>query len=233
MEHNPLEIFFKDKREELTPKQYFAVLAVNARYENAGIPKDYQHIYLDNSPAKDDQQRIYKILDRYVGKFTESGNIPNLYLYSQETGTGKTTTACAILNEYIRRRYIYLTKENLTVPETLGAFLDLNKMQSRYNLANLSKDSDELERMFQDIKHYTQIPFIVIDDIGVRNASESFRSLIHMIINDRITNQLPTVYTSNIHVDSLHRIFDERLQDRIKDKSVELHFVGESKRGRK
>ncbi|MEH7064891.1 DNA replication protein, partial [Bacillus velezensis] len=50
--------------------------------------------------------------------------------------------------------------------------------------------------------------------------------------NARATNQLPTIYTSNIALDQLWQVFGERrLADRVGDLCREIEFVGESKRG--
>ncbi|WP_449600347.1 hypothetical protein [Paenibacillus sp. Marseille-Q9583] len=74
-------------------------------------------------------------------------------------------------------------------------------------------------------------PFVVIDDIGVRDATEGFRGDLHSVINYRVTNAMPTVYTSNVLMDDLATVFDKRLADRIRDMCIEIRFIGESKRG--
>ncbi|WP_342480461.1 hypothetical protein NST07_25950 [Paenibacillus sp. FSL L8-0340] len=74
-------------------------------------------------------------------------------------------------------------------------------------------------------------PFAVLDDIGVRSATEAFRADLHSIVNHRVANALPTVYTSNVLLADLAQVFDARLADRIREQCVEISFVGESKRG--
>src|SRR5699024_11342838 len=100
--------FFRDKGDGLTPQQRAAVISVLARYERAGIPKGYKHTYIDNNVVRGDQKALYDVLDSYVKSFTTEGiQIKSIYLYSQSPGTGKTTTAASLLNEYIRRRLVY------------------------------------------------------------------------------------------------------------------------------
>ncbi|MEK5414338.1 hypothetical protein [Paenibacillus sp. FSL L8-0708] len=53
----------------------------------------------------------------------------------------------------------------------------------------------------------------------------------HSVINHRVANGLPTVYTSNVMLADLAQVFDARLADRIREQCVEIRFVGESKRG--
>lgn len=67
--------------------------------------------------------------------------------------------------------------------------------------------------------------------IGVRGATEAFRSYLHAIINYRTTNGLPTVYTSNLPIEDMAQVFDDRLYDRMRDQCAVLHFEGGSKRG--
>ena len=64
-------------------------------------------------------------------------------------------------------------------------------------------------------------------------ATEGERGDIHAIINYRVTNGLPTVYTSNFPIEDMARIFDERLYDRMRDMCAVVEFTDESKRGKR
>jgi len=48
-----------------------------------------------------------------------------------------------------------------------------------------------------------------------------------------VTSGLPTVYTSNLPMSDMANVFDARLYDRIRDQCAEIHFAGESRRGRR
>ena len=233
-QNNPLTPFFRDKGDGLTAQQRAAVISVQARYEAAGIPKGYRDIYLDNSPAREDQAEIYSLLESYVKTFTADGvRIKSLYLYSASPGNGKTTSAAVLANEYIRRRFMYLASKGRTIPEVLALFMDVNDVQTRYNMASMSNDDEEMARIVADIKRYSTAPFLICDDLAVRGASESFRSLVHAVINERNTAELPTIYTSNVHISDLSSVFDARLADRIGDMAAVLQFKGSSKRGKR
>lgn len=41
----------------------------SGRIGNAGLPKDYRHATLANSPAREGQAKIYELLERYVDTF--------------------------------------------------------------------------------------------------------------------------------------------------------------------
>lgn len=229
---NPLTPFFRTQGEELSSSQYAAVISVMARYKLSNVPSGYKDLYIDNSPAKEEQGDIYALLESYIKSFTTEGaRVKSLYLYSKATGTGKTTTAIALLHEYIRRRFMYHMKYSDRIPEVIGYYCDINKLQQEYNLATMSNDDAKLKEIADRIVFLQRVEFLVLDDIGIRSATESFRSLVHAVINERVTNELPTIYTSNVPVTDLKNIFDERLYDRINDQCAQLTFGGKSKRG--
>ncbi|GMK47594.1 hypothetical protein PghCCS26_47240 [Paenibacillus glycanilyticus] len=115
-------------------------------------------------------------------------------------------------------------------------FLDVNEWQTDYNAFNRPRVPDEIAapaaaRYYTAQRTAMAAPFLVADDIGVRDASEAFRADLHTVINARVAGGLPTVYTSNIPLAELGTLFDRRLADRVRDLCGELTFKGESKRG--
>jgi len=207
----------------------------SGRLGAAGLPAEYRRIMLDNSPARESQAKIYELLEQYVETFSRRGDdnkpIKSLYLWSESPGTGKTTTAAALIHEWIARDYLDALKEGRQPLQMPAYFLDLNDFQTRYNLASMTSDEAEFARIKSEIRRVQKAPFAVLDDVGVRNATEAFRAYLHAIINYRVTNRLPTVYTSNLPIEELARVFDERLYDRIRDMTGVIKFAGESKRG--
>lgn len=204
----------------------------------AGVPSDYRLVTLSNSPVRASQLKTYEILDKYVTTFERqfdegSKRIKSVYLWSKSPGTGKTTTAVALLNVWLIAHYIGSLKRGRQPLQQPAYFLDVNEFQMRYNLATMTNDEAELSTIRGLIETCQRVPFLVMDDIGVRGASEAFRAYLHAIINHRAVNGLPTIYTSNLPIEELTRVFDERLYDRVRDMCVQLHFDGESKRGRR
>ncbi|MGM0904207.1 MAG: DNA replication protein [Bacillota bacterium] len=204
----------------------------------ANVPKDYALTTVANSPARASQQAIYKAVDAYIRtferQFDESGErIKSLYLFSESPGTGKTTTAASIMNAYITAHYLGSLKRGRQALQQPAYFLDCNAFQTDYNLATMINDEDGIATIKATIKRAQVAPFAVLDDIGVRSASEAFRAYVHAIINYRTTNGLPTVFTSNLPIEEMAVVFDARLYDRMRDMCAVLSFVGESKRGRR
>jgi DNA replication protein DnaC len=117
--------------------------------------------------------------------------------------------------------------------QTPAVFLDVNAFQTDYNLATMTNDDAEMAKIRATIQRTQAAPFAVLDDIGVRSASEAFRSYVHAIVNYRTANGLPTVFTSNLPIEEMAQVFDARLYDRMRDMCAVLHFDGTSKRGRR
>lgn len=210
----------------------------SGRVGAANVPADYRYVTLDNSPVRASQPEIYKMLDAYMATFErqfepDGKRIKSLYLYSANPGTGKTTTAAALLNAWLVTHFVGSLKRGRQPAQVPAYFLDVNEFQTRYNLAAMTNDESELDGIKAEIRKCQTVPFLVMDDIGVRGASEAFRAYLHAIINYRAVNGLPTIYTSNLPIEELARVFDERLYDRVRDMCVQLHFEGESKRGRR
>lgn len=213
------------------------------RISNANTPADYRLLTLANSPAKEGQPKIYATLERFVTTFerqfeADGERIKSLYLWSESPGTGKTTSAISVLNEWIIASYLGAIKRNRQASLSPAYFLCVNEWQTlfnEFNRSNIPRDvaepaSREYYRRMQLAK---TSPFAVCDDLGIRAASEAFRADLHSVINARTTNSLPTIFTSNLPIEEMAVIFDQRLYDRVRDQCAVLHFAGESRRGRR
>jgi DNA replication protein DnaC len=226
------------------------------RVANAEIPRGYQGVLLADSPVRESQEPVYQKLERYVktfsrqfgdvraelinqGKSENEIRIKSLYLWSRPPGTGKTTTACALLNEYLLQHFVGSLKRNETPKQRPVYFLDVNLLQTKYNEFNRSGIPKEVAESaardyYNMIKRAKYTDFVVMDDIGVRNPTDGFRGDLHSVIDYRTANHLPVVYTSNIPIKELPTVFGEsRLYDRIRDMTQEIEFVGTSKRGKR
>lgn len=222
----------------------------------AGIPRDYDGVLLADSPAREAQTTTYTKLEAYVksfdkhfedtvealraeGKTDDEIQIKSLYFWSESPGTGKTTTAVAVLNEWILRTYIGYLKRKQTPPQRLGYFLDVNELQREYNAFSRPMVPEETakpaaKRYYDALERGKQTPFVVLDDMGMRNVTDAFRGDLHDVVNHRVMNEMPTIYTSNLTIKELATVFGEaRLADRISDMTLSIHFEGESKRGKR
>ncbi|QJC97177.1 DNA replication protein [Bacillus mojavensis] len=224
------------------------------RLAAAGLPREYRLVTLQNSPARDAiyikkrkpsviKESVTTMAEAYVksferqfdqqaGSVAPADRIKSLYLVSESPGTGKTTTAAALLNEWLRVHYSGSLRRGLEPLQRPAYFLDMNEWQTEFNLATMANDDEGMTEFQRKMKLAMTTPFAVLDDIGVRDCTPAFRGYLHAVINARVTNQLPTIFTSNVALGSLATVFGEkRLADRIGDLCREIEFVGESKRG--
>lgn len=196
---------------------------------------------MSTSPARAEQAEAYRILDAYAATFKrmfedEADRIISLYLWSESPGTGKTTSAVALINDWIVTHYIGSVKRGLRPADRPALFFDVNEFQTIFNTFNRPRVPDHIakpaaERYYNIQRHAMQAPFAVLDDVGVRDATDAFRGDLHTVINERTANGMPTVFTSNVPLAELTRIYDARLADRVRDQCAEIHFGGTSKRG--
>jgi DNA replication protein DnaC len=208
------------------------------RIATANAPSDYRMLTLQNSPVREAQPNVYATLDKYAATFQrqfdeDSTRIKSIYLWSESPGNGKTSSAVALMNQWIIAHYLGSLKRGKQVLQTPALFLDINSFQTDYNLATMTNDDAAMGSIKATIQRAQQAPFAVLDDIGVRSASEAFRSYVHAIVNYRTANGLPTIFTSNLPIEEMAVVFDARLYDRMRDMCAVLHFGGESKRGRR
>lgn len=238
-----------NKVTDMTVTAYIQLHGVDGnggRVASCNVPQEYRFNTLDNSPARHTQADIYKKLEAYVGSFKKlfdevdphntAGRVKSLYLWGEEVGTGKTSTATALLNEFVAVNYIGSLKRGLQPPQIPAYFLDVNELQELYNrFTRNGVPQDISEQASRD--YYYKIdkaktsPLVVFDDIGVRSSTEAFRGDLHGVINYRVSNQLPSIYTSNIPIEDLETIYDKRLADRVRDLTIPLYFGGTSNRG--
>ena len=223
----------------------------------ANVPEDYRNVTLENSPVGPSQPNLYVDLTKYVSTFErqfDSNNeqpFKSLFLYSKKPGTGKTTTAAAVLHEWIRTHYVGSLKRCQSPQQTPAFFLEVPEWQQLYNQFNRPRVPEDIAgpasaKYYSMMQRAQTAPFAVIDDLGIRSVTDGFRSDLHVVVNHRVTNNMPTVYTSNLPLNyadkrepgmgpyDLVDIFGEaRLVDRIRDRCAVMSFKGESKRGKR
>lgn len=220
------------------------------------VPEDYAGTLLSDLTLETQGGTLKRDLEAYVKSFEKQFDdvkqklrdeghskdrirIKSLYLWSENAGTGKTTVACAMLQEYLLRNFLGSVRRGQAPPLAPVYFLDLNEWQTEYNTFNRPKVPEATAevaaaRYYRAMDKAMTAEFAVLDDLGVRDSTEGFRGDLHTIINHRVSKELPTVYTSNIPIEELPNTYGEiRMMDRIKHMTMPIHFEGNSQRGMK
>lgn len=186
-------------------------------YNYANVPKSY----LVDKPLlaySEDDKMAYSFLvsiEHDIEKFIKDGG--NLYLYSKNTGNGKTSWAIRLLKDYLKSIWYKCDVK------CHGLYLPVSK----YFLAlkdSISNKNDFIETIKNDI---TSVDLIVWDDIFNKTLTPYESEVLLSILDDRISNKLSNIFTAN--TDS--NIDNARLSSRISGCSHHVEFIDADKRG--
>lgn len=192
---------------------------------------DGQTIRKTDMVLRDELARYVRTFNRHIERGEQ---IKSMYIYSPNPGNGKTLSASILVNEYTLRHFLVSRSNHRPINVRPAFFLSMHDWHSKYhefNRPNIdaavgSVASIEYYEAYRTAKH---VPFLVIDDIGASDSSDGFRRDLIDILDHRVSNQMPTVYTSNIPLESLDVGF--RGIDRIRDMCIPIEILGDSKRG--
>lgn len=137
-----------------------------------------------------------------------------LYLYSSTKGSGKTRMAASIANELMYEKRIQV--KFATSIQILNEIKASWKKETEYSESKLL---DDLSRA--DV--------LVLDDFGTENQKVSWiNERFYHIINTRYVDKKITIFTSNVKLDGMQ--YDERIINRIKERTFQIPFPEESVR---
>lgn len=180
------------------------------KYERYGFTREM----IDYNFGSDDFEHI-RICKNYADnaeKMYLEGN--GLLLYG-DVGTGKTHLAVAMANKIIENREIrFTTIQNLFVSYYAASF------ESRVNWMDTYINSD----------------FLIIDDFGVENITDSYYQIIFSIINGRINRVAPLILTTNQSLESFKdnaSVKESRLNSRILEMCYPVKVQGKNWRQEK
>lgn len=152
---------------------------------------------------KNNVDPIKKIVNDFIINFRDyEKQSYGLFLYSRTKGSGKTMLSCVIANELIER---YAISVKFT---TVLDFLDM--IRKNYKNDDYSED---IEALFKS-------RLLILDDIGIEKKSEHTDMKLYQLINERCSNNLVTIFTSNLSINELK--LDERIIDRVNKMAVTL-----------
>ena len=128
-----------------------------------------------------------------------------LYIWGKSTGNGKTSWACKIMSYFFRKIAFNTGLEN----EGLYIFLPTFLEDLRDNYDNKDPEFDEVLRMIKTCR------LLIIDDIGAERVTDWVRERMVSIINTRVSNNLTTIYTSNLSPEELRGELGDRIASRV------------------
>ncbi|QNR70496.1 ATP-binding protein (plasmid) [Paenibacillus peoriae] len=197
----------------------------------ARVPREYRNANkanyeLPSDPTKDEKSaKLKRFLDNPVG-MVKSG--VNLALLHPNKGTGKTYTACSILNEFIYKGC--MDPELFDFENPMALYIKFgtwaNRNRDRY------RDDAMYDETIRDMEQMREVPLLVLDDIGSGRITPVIRDLIYDVIDYRKEETKSTIYTSNF-VDSVLKQDDylgEIIVSRMMYKSAVIDMGGRDRR---
>jgi DNA replication protein DnaC len=206
-------------------------------WNSTRVPKKYKHCRLNNLP----NVSAYNKIENYINdleRFTQAG--AGLFLYSVPTdsnpfgtGTGKTTSAVTVLNEFVIMRTKQHLKGEKLIDGDLSVFVKLSDFQNNYNgqfRGNKELQEENSNKYYLFKERMKNCELLVLDDIAIRTGTEAFLNEFYEIIDHRTVEELPTIYTSNLPLNELTEYFGERIVSRITGGVIPIPFTGNDQR---
>ena len=160
---------------------------------------------------------IKKACENFIENFDDLEE-KNL-LFIGNTGLGKTYMSNCIANELLKRGKTVLYQ---TSPVLLETIID-NKFNKYKN-----QNSDEF------YKNILNVDLLIIDDLGTENANSLTIGELFTIINTRILNlnnkPTKTIISTNLSIEQIFKIYEERIGSRIAGYYNIYQFFGEDLR---
>lgn len=188
---------------------------LRALYNLSRIPERYRYSIVLEANMND--LPAFEALNEYkeaVLEKVEAGE--GLYIWGKSTGCGKTSWACKIMGYYFRKIAFTTGLENEGLYIFLPTFLE--DLRDNYD----SKDPD-FEQVLSMVK---ECKLLIIDDIGAERVTEWVRERMVSIINARVSNNLATIYTSNLSPEELKSGLGDRVASRVLGSSKVIEISG-------
>lgn len=214
------------------------VEGVTGVWKASNVPFKYRNAFMKVLPTQKENPVPYAFVEAYTGNilnnvkegvgmfFYSIPNEDNLF----GTGTGKTTTAATILNEYVIARVIEHTKGVRPIEKNPALFYKASELQNLYNAqfrGTFDMQESASKKYYKIKKMLMTVELVVLDDIGVRNKiTDAFENELTEIIDARENSVLTTIFTSNLPLEKLGPILGERIVSRIAGMTEPIAFKG-------
>lgn len=189
----------------------------------ANIPNGFKSVTINNFDiniySKEDSSKkaeiALKCIKYWLNEFEDlKERGMGLYLYSKTKGSGKTMMAAGIANK--------LMNEKGCQVKFCTSLQILNEIKASWDNQNKETESNLLY-------HLSNSEILIIDDFGTEQSDKPWiNERFYQIINSRYIDKKVTIFTSNERLDLLK--YDDRITNRIKERTFQVPFPEESVR---
>lgn len=195
-----------------------AYILLESIYGDSNIPRKYQY----DRPLVPESEDLesFKVLRSFrenIQSHVSKGR--NLFIMSKFTGNGKTTWACKIGQEFIKKNLFTHDIDNLIY------YVNVPELMEELRCGYENGDYVYIMNKLKSAK------LVIFDDLGAEKSTDWVRERLYTIINYRVLNGLSSIYTSNLNLDELTISLGNRVVSRLKEETLMIEFFGKDRRG--
>ena len=187
-------------------------LTFSDKYYSNEIKEEYR----GKISPRDNINKIYQIAKEFCNNINNEKEL-NL-LFVGNTGLGKTFLSNSIAYELINNGYT-------AIYQTSSALMDII-IKYRFTLNKTKADDENYNRILES-------DLLIIDDLGTETVNNMKFTELFNIINTRILNNKKMVISTNLSLEKLYELYDERIVSRLIGDFRICKFYGEDIRLKK
>ena len=196
-------------------------VVLDALYSLSNIPKRYRQ----DTPLRPEQidlQSFHYLKDYKDNIDTKVEQGHWLYLFSKNSGNGKTSWSCKFVGEYIR----YLLRTRDFQIENRALYLNTNIFLEQ--LRNSFDDKESNINTLLDRAYKCDL--LILDDIGVERGTPWTQERLYDLLNTRYNECKCTIFTSNLSPSEIEDKLGTRIASRIRSSKI-IELKGVDRRG--
>lgn len=179
------------------------------------LPQRFHGCDFDGYKAETDgQRRALAICRKYADRWDDRKAKGGCLVLCGNPGTGKTHLAAAIVKAILPHEIDGSKSYEPVRPRTVVIYTTATAM-TREIKATYNRDAEETEQAV--ISRMSDVPLLVVDEVGAQRGTETELLLIQEIIDNRYQRVLPTILISNLQESELSEYIGERALDRLYD----------------
>lgn len=189
--------------EQQNMREQYAKDSLERKLGRASIPPRFAvKTFNDYQVKTKEQQRALRMCKDYADNFEQYRKAGTSILLLGDVGTGKTHLAASIANQVVRETKftaVYTTASTIV----------------RHVKSTFDKESDLTEGQVYAL--YSTMDLLVIDEVGVQNATEFELTVMFEVVNSRYEEMMPTMVISNRSIADLPKYLGDRVVDRLRE----------------